>query len=83
MPIRLEVGPRDVKAEQAVLVRRDTGEKVSMTVVRSFVVVRVDKFPGYLKLDGEKGIGERVLRMECFHSRDRQPYWSSETTGKI
>ncbi|CAH3119198.1 unnamed protein product [Porites lobata] len=27
VPIRLEVGPRDVKAGQAVMVRRDTGEK--------------------------------------------------------
>lgn len=29
VPIRIEVGPRDVKAEQAVVVRRDNGEKVS------------------------------------------------------
>ena len=28
VPLRIEVGPRDVKAEQAVTVRRDTGEKV-------------------------------------------------------
>ena len=28
MPLRIEVGPRDLKSEQAVLVRRDTGEKV-------------------------------------------------------
>ena len=29
VPIRIEVGPRDVKADQAVVVRRDNGEKVS------------------------------------------------------
>ena len=29
-PIRLEIGPRDVKEEKAVLVRRDTNEKISM-----------------------------------------------------
>ena len=28
-PIRLEIGPRDVKEEKAVLVRRDTNEKIS------------------------------------------------------
>ncbi len=27
VPVRLEIGPRDIKANQAVLVRRDTGEK--------------------------------------------------------
>ena len=35
VPIRIEVGPRDVKAEQAVVVRRDNGEKVSNTVLTS------------------------------------------------
>lgn len=28
VPLRIEIGPRDVKADQAVVVRRDTGEKV-------------------------------------------------------
>ena len=27
MPVRIELGPRDLEASQAVLVRRDTGEK--------------------------------------------------------
>ena len=30
VPIRMEVGPRDVKNSQYVAVRRDTGEKISM-----------------------------------------------------
>ena len=30
VPIRLEVGPRDIKNSQYVAVRRDTGEKVTM-----------------------------------------------------
>ena len=30
VPIRLELGPRDVKANQFVTVRRDTGEKITM-----------------------------------------------------
>jgi prolyl-tRNA synthetase len=30
VPIRLEIGPRDVKAGKVVLVRRDTGEKISV-----------------------------------------------------
>ena len=27
VPIRMEIGPRDIENNQAVLVRRDTGEK--------------------------------------------------------
>lgn len=30
VPLRIEVGLRDVKAEQAIVVRRDTGDKVSV-----------------------------------------------------
>lgn len=32
VPVRLEVGPRDVKARQVVLVRRDTGEKTTASM---------------------------------------------------
>lgn len=32
IPLRLEIGPRDVAQNQAVLVRRDTGEKTTVTV---------------------------------------------------
>ena len=30
VPIRLEVGPKDMKQQQCVAVRRDTGEKITM-----------------------------------------------------
>ena len=30
VPIRIEIGPRDIKSKQAVFVRRDTGEKTSV-----------------------------------------------------
>ncbi len=32
VPVRVEIGPRDVKADQAVVVRRDTGEKHTVKV---------------------------------------------------
>jgi len=31
VPVRIEIGPRDVEADQAVLVRRDTGEKITVS----------------------------------------------------
>ena len=33
MPLRLEIGPRDVKQSQNVAVRRDTGEKITLPKV--------------------------------------------------
>jgi len=32
IPIRIEIGPRDIEAGQAVLVRRDTGEKLTVSL---------------------------------------------------
>ena len=32
IPIRIEIGPRDIENNQAVLVRRDTGEKISVSL---------------------------------------------------
>ena len=32
VPIRLEIGPKDIEANQAVLARRDTGEKISVSL---------------------------------------------------
>ena len=32
VPIRLEIGPRDIENNQAVLVRRDTGEKITVSI---------------------------------------------------
>ncbi len=33
IPIRLEVGPRDIEQEQVVLVRRDTGDKITVSLI--------------------------------------------------
>ena len=31
VPVRIEIGPRDIKNEQVVFVRRDTGEKITVS----------------------------------------------------
>ena len=32
VPVRLEIGPKDIEKNQAVLVRRDTGEKITVSL---------------------------------------------------
>ena len=32
VPVRIEMGPRDIEANQAILVRRDTGEKMTVSI---------------------------------------------------
>ncbi len=41
MPVRLEVGPRDLESKQTVMARRDTGEKV--TVPESEITSKVEE----------------------------------------
>ncbi|MBF8377912.1 proline--tRNA ligase [Alicyclobacillus mali] len=49
VPIRLELGPRDLEASQAVLARRDTGEKI--TVPLDAVVERVQSLLADIQRD--------------------------------
>ena len=42
VPLRLEIGPRDMRQKQVVLVRRDSGEK--LTIPRDEVVARTGEF---------------------------------------
>ena len=32
IPVRVEIGPKDIEANQAVLARRDTGEKIVVSL---------------------------------------------------
>jgi prolyl-tRNA synthetase len=56
VPVRVEVGPKDMEKDQAVLVRRDTGEK--LFVARADVVVKVKE----LLADIQKSLYERALK---------------------
>ncbi|MEM3555377.1 MAG: proline--tRNA ligase [Candidatus Micrarchaeia archaeon] len=61
VPVRIEVGPKDVEKKQVVVVRRDSGEKV--TVKESEVVERVKK----LLEEIQKNIAERAERFFKSH----------------
>ena len=56
VPVRVEVGPKDMEKDQAVLVRRDTGEK--LFVARSEVSVKVRE----LLADIQKSLYDRALK---------------------
>lgn len=49
VPVRLEIGPRDIKSNEAVLVRRDTGEK--KTVSLDHVVEEVESLLKSIQVD--------------------------------
>jgi len=68
VPVRIEIGPRDVEKNQAVLVRRDTGEKefVGRDGLKRAVLETLDAV--------QKGLFERALRFREEHTREIADY---------
>jgi len=66
VPIRLEIGPRDLKNNSAVLVRRDTGEKeqVPLEHIRDEVARRFDAIHTNLFAKAEAQLRERMFDCE-------------------
>lgn len=57
VPIRLEIGPKDIENNQCVLARRDTGEKISVSIEN--IEAEIDK----LLKDIQKNMYEKALKM--------------------
>lgn len=68
VPLRLEIGPRDVAAEQAVLVRRDTRAKqpVRLDALASTVIGLLDEM--------QRGLLQAATEMRVAHTMDVDTY---------
>jgi len=68
VPLRIEIGPRDVKAGTAVVVRRDTRakESVALASLKDRVTVLLDEI--------QKGLFEQALRFREDNTRDASNY---------
>ena len=67
IPVRVEVGPRDMEKGQVVAVRRDTGEKAFIPVAEAGTTLRA------LLLDIQRSLYERALKFRTdntFRARD-------------
>ncbi|MBA2520942.1 MAG: proline--tRNA ligase [Chloroflexia bacterium] len=66
VPIRLEVGPRDVVADQAVLVRRDTREKLTVPLANlaEAVVSTLESIQAGLFAAASQTLAERMVPVE-------------------
>jgi len=66
VPIRLEVGPRDVAADQAVLVRRDTREKLAVPLANltEAVVLTLESIQAGLFAAASQTLAERMVPVE-------------------
>jgi prolyl-tRNA synthetase len=63
VPLRIEIGPRDVEAETAVLVRRDTGEKktVSLKGIKKEVSQSLSDIAENMKKESIKEMASQII----------------------
>lgn len=68
VPIRIELGPRDIAKEQAVIVRRDTGEKktVSFNDVSAVVVDELGKMQDSLLQNAKKFVADNTHQVDSY-----------------
>jgi prolyl-tRNA synthetase len=66
VPVRVEVGPRDLAAGQVTVARRDTGEKttVGLDAVVPAVTAMLNEIQGAMLADAERRRDERTKRVE-------------------
>jgi len=67
VPIRIEVGPKDIEKKQLVLVRRDTGEKI--TIPEGEVVEKVSKLSGEIQGNLAKR-AEKFFKEHIFEAKE-------------
>lgn len=70
IPLRLEVGPKDIEKEQVVLVRRDTGEKLftPMEQLQTTIVETLDDIQNNLFQKAKQHREERTTKVTDFDS---------------
>lgn len=68
VPVRIEIGPRDIKNEQVVLVRRDTGEKtiVSESELLSHLKSLLDEIQANMFNQAKKFLNENIREVDNF-----------------
>lgn len=68
VPLRMEIGPRDVKHEQVVLVRRDTGKKIAVREQETLDVVikMLEEIQKHMLNRAKKALEEKITTVETY-----------------
>ncbi len=68
VPLRMEIGPRDVKHEQVVLVRRDTGKKIAVREQETLDVVikMLEEIQKHMLNRAKKALEEKITPVETY-----------------
>jgi len=68
VPIRVEIGPKDIEKKQVVLVRRDTGEKifVKRTVLKKKVTELLEKIQSDMFKSAQKNLRQNIHEIKNF-----------------
>ena len=70
VPIRIEIGPKDLEKKEIVVVRRDTGEKTSILYTSSigYIIKELDKISEKLYDDAKNFLQKNIYRMKDIES---------------
>ena len=73
IPIRIEIGPKDLANKQVCVVRRDTGEKqfVGLTNIMKEIADRLEQMQKDLLLKAEKLLKESVVKVETYKEAEK------------
>lgn len=74
MPIRIEIGPKDIEKKQAVVVRRDTNEKefVKLSKLKSRVKELLDDIQNNLFKKAKEFLDSRIVESDNFDSLKKE-----------
>jgi len=66
IPIRIELGPKDLNEGKVILVRRDTGEKKSVKILEIGAEGELDKIHNDMFANAKKILDERTATLETY-----------------
>ncbi|MFH1337624.1 MAG: proline--tRNA ligase [Nanoarchaeota archaeon] len=70
VPLRIEIGPKDIKQQQAILVRRDTGEKeaVKLSIIKKIAIMKLEQIQNNLFKRAKKFLDSNIYEATNFKS---------------
>jgi prolyl-tRNA synthetase len=70
VPLRLEVGPRDLENNQCVVVRRDTGEKMTLPLdgIETTIQKLLDEIHGAMYAKAQQSLASRIYDADSWTS---------------
>ncbi|AAT27630.1 proline--tRNA ligase [[Mycoplasma] mobile] len=73
-PIRIEIGPEDLKQNKVILIRRDTQEKIDVKIdeLKSEIFSQIEKIHENLLMQAKRLLNEKIVDVEDYESLKKE-----------